>query len=150
MSIVRQAGNVRPMPTPRAMPRVIFRDIIHAFKVVLSANIAAGGEDTTTYGMTAPAGKTGANFTTGRRWDNENGLDALTIAADFWTKVGWAVAPVSGVVVDTEQYEFRVAADGVALDTYTVTPKWTIGTPVGDVELPSLIMQPMQPQGYRS
>jgi hypothetical protein len=149
MSLVRPAGNVRPMPTPRAMPRVIFRDIIHSFRVVLSANIAAGGEDTTTYGMTAPAGKSGTDFTTGRRWDNENGSDALTIAVDDWTKVAWSIAPVTGVVVDTEQYEFRVVANGVALDTYTVTPKWTIGTPTADVELPSLIMQPMVPSGWR-
>jgi hypothetical protein len=35
------------------------------------------------------------------------------------------------------------------LDTYTVTPKWTIGTLAGDVELPSLVMQPLQPQGWR-
>lgn len=148
MSLVRPSGNVY-RPAPRARPSARAVDPDHRFKVVLSANIAAGGEDTTTYGMTAPAGKTGANFTTGRRWDNENGSDALTIAADNWTKVGWAIAPVSGVVVDTEQYEFRVVADGVALDTYTVTPKWTIGTPVGDVELPSLLMQPMRPTGWR-
>jgi hypothetical protein len=147
MSLLRPAGNFRFTPTPRPTPRVVpgLRD--HAFKVVLSANIAAGGEATTTYGMTAPAGKTGSEFTTGRRWDDENGADALTIAADFWTKLAWSIAPVSGVVVDAEQYEFRLVADNAALDTYTVTPKWTIGTPVGDVELPYLTMQPMMPAG---
>jgi hypothetical protein len=99
--------------------------------------------------MTAPAGKTGSDFTTGRRWDDENGTDTLTIAVDDWTKVAWSISPVSGVVADSEQYEFRVVADGAALDTYTVTPKWTIGTPAADVQLPTLLMQPMQPAGYR-
>jgi hypothetical protein len=99
--------------------------------------------------MTAPAGKTGSDFTTGRRWDDENGTDTLTIAVDDWTKVAWSISPVSGVVVDSEQYEFRVVADGAALDTYTVTPKWTIGAPAADVQLPTLLMQPMQPAGYR-
>ena len=149
MSIVRPAGHVRFTPTPRALPRVLFREIAHAFRLALSANIASGGEATTDYGMTAPAGKSGSDFTTGRRWNDENGSDALTIAVDDWTKVGWSITPISGVVVDTEQYEFRIVADGVALDTYTITPRWTIGTPVGDVELPSLLMQPMRPQGYR-
>lgn len=148
MSLLRPAGFVH-RPLPRALPRDFQADADHRFKVVLSANIASGGEDTTTYGMTAPAGKTGANFTTGRRWDNENGSDALTIAADNWTKVAWSIAPVSGVVVDAEVYEFRVIADGAALDAYTVTPQWTIGTPVADVELPSLVMQPFRPAGYR-
>jgi hypothetical protein len=148
MSLVRAAGQVKA-PFVRPMPRGIFPIQVYAFRIVISSNIASGGEDTTTYGMTAPSGKSGADFTTGRRWDNENGIDALTIAVDDWTKVAWAISPISGIVVDAEQYEFRLVADGVVLDTYTVTPKWTIGTLAGDVELPSLVMQPLQPQGWR-
>lgn len=100
-----------------------------ALRVALSANIVSGGEATTTYGMTAPAGKAGSDFTTGRRWDNENGTDSLTIAAGFWMKLGWNIEANADVVVNAEVYEFRVVADGVALDTYSVTPTWTIGTP---------------------
>jgi hypothetical protein len=148
MSVVRPSGHFK-RPHVRARPRDVEPPPAQAaFKIVLSSNIAPGGEDTTTYGMTAPAGKSGADFTTGRRWDNENGVDALTIAVDDWTKVGWSIAPTTGVVVDTEQYEFRVVADGVALDTYSVTPKWTIGAAAGDPEPPPLLMAPMQPAGW--
>jgi hypothetical protein len=147
MSLVRPAGNVLFKPPPRAPPRVVPGLREHAFKIVLSANIAAGGEDTTTYGMTAPAGKSGTDFTTGRRWDNENGTDTLTIAIDDWTKVAWSIAAVTGVAIDTEQYEFRVVANNAALNTYTVTPRWTIGTPAADVQLPDLTMPPMMPAG---
>lgn len=101
---------------------------VPAFSVVLSPNIAAGGEATTMYGMVAPSGKSGSEFTTGRRWDDENGLDSLTIAADFWTKIGWAIQANSAAVTNGQQYEFRVVADGVPLDTYSFTPRLTIGS----------------------
>lgn len=114
------------------------------FLIVASANIVAGGEATTTYGLTAPAGKTGSEFTAGRRWDDENGSDSLTIAADFWTKVAWAIQANSLGVGNGEQYEFRVVADGVALDTYTVTPQWTIGA------LPTPSLVPVQGTFARS
>lgn len=100
------------------------------FEIVASANITAGGEATTAYGLTAPSGKSGAEFFTGRRWDDENAVDTLTLTADGWTKVAWALQANAAAVVDAEQYEFRVVkAFGVSLDTYSVTPQWTIGTP---------------------
>jgi hypothetical protein len=34
--------------------------------------------------------------------------------------------------VNAEVYEFRVTKAGVVLDTYTVTPQWTIGSAVAD------------------
>jgi hypothetical protein len=97
-------------------------------RVALSPNIAAGGEATTAR-LTAPSGKSSGDFTPGRRWDDENGIDALTIAADDWTTVAWCIEANSAVVVDAEVYEFRVVADGAAIDAYTVTPQWTIGVP---------------------
>lgn len=103
-------------------------------RIVASANIAAGGEATTAR-LTAPAGKTSGDFTTGRRWDDENGQDSLTIAVDDWTTVAWAIEANASAVANAEVYEFRVVADGAALDTYTVTPQWTIGTPAA----PSLV-----------
>lgn len=144
-----EAGPAAPPPEP-------------AFEIVPSANIAAGGEATTAYGLTAPSGKTSGDFFTGRRWDDENGTDSLTITADGWTKLAWALQANSAAVLDTEVYEFRVVADGVALDTYTVTPTWTIGTPPPpprgarvDVRhervltLPAGFMEPAETRGVR-
>lgn len=92
--------------------------------VVTSANIAAGGEDTTAR-LTAPSGKTTSDFTTGRRWDNENGSDSIDIATDFYTEVEWLVYLASTLNAD-DFVDFRVYAGSGALDTYTVTPRWTI------------------------
>ena len=43
-----------------------------------SANITSGGEATTAQ-LTAPAGKTTADFSVGRMWDDENGTDSVDI-----------------------------------------------------------------------
>ena len=44
--------------------------------VTTSANITADGEDTTAQ-LTAPTGKTTADFAVGRMWDDENGIDIV-------------------------------------------------------------------------
>lgn len=90
-----------------------------------SANIASGGEDTTAR-LTPPSGKTTGNFTTGRRWDNENGSDSIDIEADEYTELEWKVA-LSATPSDADYFEFRVYSGSNALDTYSVTPKWTVG-----------------------
>jgi len=94
--------------------------------VATSANIAAGGEATTAR-LTAPSGKTTSDFVTGRRWDDENGTDSIDITADDYTEVEWCLRAQSPAETD-DYYEFRVYAGSTALDTYTVTPKWTIGS----------------------
>lgn len=91
-----------------------------------SANIAAGGEATTAR-LTAPSGKTTSDFVTGRRWDDENGTDSIDITADDYTEVEWCLRAQSPAETD-DYYEFRVYAGSTALDTYTLTPKWTIGS----------------------
>jgi hypothetical protein len=112
-----------------------------AFRIVLSSNIASGGEATTAR-LTAPSGKTSGDFTTGRRWDDENGTDSLTIAVDDWTTIAWSIEPNGAAVANAEVYEFRIVADGVALDTYTVTPQWTIGTPAApSLPMPQSLLQ---------
>lgn len=93
--------------------------------VATSGNIAAGGEATTAR-LTAPSGKTTSNFTTGRRWDDENGTDSIDIASGYYTELEWAVALKSGIS-DTTYYELRVYNVDAVLDTYTVTPRWTVG-----------------------
>ena len=94
-----------------------------AFILSATVNVPDGGEATTAL-LTAPAGKTsGANFDTGRRWDDENGTDTLDHGDDDYTEYEWwfeATADASG------QYEFRVVIEDTPLTTYTVTPKWTI------------------------
>jgi len=90
-----------------------------------SANITAGGVATTAQ-LTAPSGKTTSDFTAGRMWDDENGTDAIDIAADFYTEVEWSLQAQSPAA-NTDIYQFRVYTGATPLDTYTVTPQWTIG-----------------------
>lgn len=94
--------------------------------VAASGNIAAGGEATTAR-LTAPSGKTTSNFTAGRRWDDENGTDTIDIASGNYTEVEWSLTTQSPAA-DTDYFDFRVYADGAVLDTYSVTPRWTIGS----------------------
>ena len=94
--------------------------------ITTSGNIAAGGEATTAR-LTAPSGKTTSDFTTGRRWDDENGGDSIDIAEDFYTELEWLVALSADPEVD-DFFDFRVYADASPLDTYTLTPRWTVGS----------------------
>lgn len=93
-----------------------------------SANITAGGEDTTAR-LTAPSGKTTSDFVTGRRWDNENGTDTIDITTDNYTEVEWCLTLKSGLT-GGDYFDFRVYNADAALDTYTVTPRWTISSAV--------------------
>lgn len=89
--------------------------------VTTSANIAAGGEATTAR-LTAPAS---GSFVTGRRWDDENGTDSIDITDGDYTELEWLVA-LSSTPVATDYFEFRTYAGSNPLDTYTLTPRWTI------------------------
>lgn len=111
-----RAYAVRPLETPNEL------------YVAPSANITAGGEATTAR-LTAPSGKTTSDFTTGRRWDDENGSDSLDIAADFYTEVEWCLR-AQAPAVNTDYWDFRVYAGADPLDTYGVTPRWTLGDAV--------------------
>lgn len=108
-----------------------------AFNLSASANITASGENTTAQ-LTAPSGKTTGDFGGGRIQDDENPGDAVDLAADEYREDEWsieAVAPSDGTYLGaqvTETYQFRLLIDGEEIDTYTVTPEWTIssgGTP---------------------
>ena len=92
--------------------------------VSTSANVAASGEATTAR-LAAPSGKTTGDFTTGRRWDDENGTDSIDIVADQYTEVEWVLTTQSPAAAN-DYFEFRVYKGAAAVDTYTVTPKWTI------------------------
>jgi hypothetical protein len=92
--------------------------------VTTSANIADTGEATTAR-LTAPSGKTTGDFVTGRRWDAENGTDPLDITTDDYTEVEWLVF-IAASAAAADYFDFRVYAGGSALDTYSLTPRWTI------------------------
>lgn len=92
-----------------------------------SSNIAGGGEATTAQ-LTAPNGKSGSDFTTGRRWDDENGTDTIDLGANDYTELEWCLIAQSPAA-NADIYQFRVYKTATAaLDTYSVTPQWTIGT----------------------
>lgn len=89
-----------------------------------STHITASGEATTAL-LTPPSGKSTSDFDAGRIQDDENPADLVTISSDDYTELEWSIGANSsarGFV-----YQFRVTRNGVALNTYSVTPEWTIG-----------------------
>jgi hypothetical protein len=121
-------GTTTNVRGPGIILRARLTGISNEVYVNTSANIAAGGEATTAR-LTAPSGKTTSDFVTGRRWDDENSAtgDAIDITVDDYTEVEWLVA-LSSAPVNGDYYDFRVYAGSAALDTYTQTPRWTVGT----------------------
>lgn len=98
-----------------------------------SGNITASGENTTAQ-LTPPSGKTTGDFSAGRIQDDENPADAVDIGANDYTELEWCLIATTFAATD-DVYTFRVIKDGGALlDTYTVTPQWTIGTSAAEVE----------------
>jgi len=94
-----------------------------------SGNIAASGENTSAQ-LTAPAGKSTSDFVAGRMQDDENPADAVNITSDDYTELEWCLTATAAASV-SDVYQFRVTTAGTALDSYSVTPQWTIdaGTP---------------------
>jgi hypothetical protein len=90
------------------------------FVLADSPHIAASGAATTAQ-LSAPGG----GFTAGRIQDDENPADAVDIGADGYTELEWAIQATADAA-SAATYEFRVTKAGVPLDTYTVTPQWTI------------------------
>lgn len=107
--------------------------------VATSANIAAGGEATTAR-LTAPSGKTTADFVAGRRWDDENGADSIDVTTDDYTEVEWCLQAQSPAA-NGDYFDFRVYAGAAALDTYSVTPRWTIGTASSPSDVPYVLLK---------
>jgi hypothetical protein len=97
--------------------------------LALSSYITASGENTTAQ-LAYPSGKSGL-FTAGRIQDDENPADTVDIASGYYTEMEWCIK-ATAEAVNAEVYEFRVTKAGVVLDTYTVTPQWTIGSAVAD------------------
>lgn len=98
-----------------------------AINLSLSSNITASGANTTAQ-LTAPSGKTTGDFVAGRIQDDENPADAVNITINDYTELEWSLTATSTAVAG-DIYQFRVTVAGTALDTYTVTPQWTIPSP---------------------
>ena len=105
--------------------------------VSASANITAGGESTTS----RLSGGTGT-FLTGRRWDDENGSDALgDPSADQNTEVEWSLN-TQAPATDGDYWDFRVYNGSSALDSYTDEIRLTIGTPTTpSLPMPQSLLQ---------
>jgi hypothetical protein len=100
-----------------SLPPIFFTDSTH---------IGASGAATTAQ-LTAPSGKTTGDFTAGRIQDDENPADAVDIANNGYTELEWNLR--ASTFAENKTYYFRVTNNGVVLDTYTVNPQWTVGTP---------------------
>jgi len=119
-------GTTTNVRGPGFVLRLRITGITNDVYVNTSSNITAGGEATTAR-LTAPSGKTTGDFVTGRRWDDENGTDSTDITTDDYSEFEWSLKLKSGLT-NGDYFEFRVYAGSTALDTYTVTPKWTVTT----------------------
>ncbi len=98
-----------------------------AFELRASANVTASGENTTRQ-LTIPAGKSSGNFGGGRLQDDENPGDAVDLALNGFREDEWSLQATAAAVPGAI-YEFRlVDSSASVLDTYSVTPSWTIGT----------------------
>jgi len=92
--------------------------------VVLSDStyIASGAATSTTQRLTGLTG----TFAAGRISDDTNPLPSINIGADGNTEVEFCVKLRAGLA-NGAQYKFRITANGVPLDTYSVTPVVTVG-----------------------
>ena len=60
-------------------------------------------------------------------WDDENGTDSIDITVDDYTELEWCLQAQSPAA-NGDYFDFRVYAGAAALDSYTVTPRWTLGS----------------------
>lgn len=90
-----------------------------------SANIASGGNVATSAQLTAPSGKTTASFDAGKISDDTNPPASVTVAADHYTELEYALKMIAANVSNGNSYNLRVTKNGTALDTYSVTPTIT-------------------------
>lgn len=97
-----------------------------AFSLALSSNFTNGA--TTTFQLAAPAGKTTSDFQSGIISESSNPITGFNFTSGKYTELEWCLEATTDAE-NAAQYEFRVTYNGVALDTYSATPRWTVGTP---------------------
>lgn len=86
-----------------------------------SANITAGGAQATTAQLTGPGG----SFTAGVISDDTNPSGTVDIGSGNYTELEYSIQ-FSSAATYTDVYNFRITANGTALDTYSVTPNYTL------------------------
>jgi hypothetical protein len=59
--------------------------------------------------------------------DDENPADTIDIGNDGYTELEWCLI-ATAQAINADIYQFRVTKNPNVLDTYTLTPQWTIGT----------------------
>lgn len=117
------ATSVAPVITNNSDPVV---DNPH-FELSLSSNFTDGTN--TTAQLTAPSGKTSADFQAGEMCETSNPAPAINLASGKYTEVEWCIQATT-YAEDAAQYEFRITYfNSNSLNSYLITPKWTIGTP---------------------
>ena len=95
-----------------------------AFGLALSSNFADG--DVTTGLLLPPTAKTTGDFIPGGMNETSNPAAAIDITLNDYTEIEWNIEalPASD---DGTTYVFRVTDNGAPLDTYSVSPQWTVG-----------------------
>jgi hypothetical protein len=88
-----------------------------------SPNIAASGENTTAQ-LSAPSGKTTADFDAGRIQDDENPADPIDVTFNNYTEIEWSIEATADA--GQVEYQFRVVFNDNPLDSYTVDPRATV------------------------
>ena len=66
--------------------------------------------------------------------DDTNPMATLDLGSGKYTEMEWAVMATEAVAVD-EVYEFRVVSGAGALDSYSVTPSWTVSSAEGSYSI---------------
>jgi len=94
----------------------------------LSSNIAAGGSTSTTYQLTAPAGKSTSDFEAGKITDDTNPLASFNPSSGKYSEWELCFEVKVAKVANNDEIEFRMTNGGTVLDTYSATPKITIST----------------------
>jgi hypothetical protein len=98
-----------------------------AVNLKLSSNIAASAATATTAQLTAPSGKSSStDFTAGKISDDTNPV-TVDIGSAKYTELEWSLIG-SDILATGDEIEFKVTKAGVDITTYSVTPKWTVGT----------------------
>lgn len=98
-------------------------DTATPLKLGASAFISSGATDVTTNRLTLPAGKT---FQAGLASDDTNPLPSIDPGTDTFIEVVFSIDPSNAP--NGKIYEFFICDGDTVLDSYTVTPQWTIGS----------------------
>jgi hypothetical protein len=97
-------------------------------RLKLSDNIATGGTTATTRQLNIPSGKASGDFEAGTIADDTNPLASFNPGSAKFSEWEICVEVIDALTNDNDEIEFRLTNVGTALSSYTVTPKWTIGT----------------------